>query len=296
MLASAITHRENPLTARVAVNHLWMRHFGQPLVETVFDFGRNGKLPTHPELLDWLAVEFMDRGWSMKHVHRLIVLSSTYRLDTRVPRNSPNQQIDPDNRLLWRFDRKRMESELVRDSILFAAGQLDPKMGGPEIEIKDASACRRRSIYLSHHGENRAPLMATFDAADPCECYRRVESVVPQQALALANGDLAIESSRVIARRLWKEMQDANALSAGDETNFVDAAYELLLTRKPTPQEREASLELLQQQQQLFIAAGATGDESAADDGTRPSTDPAMRARESLCHALLNCHDFISIP
>jgi hypothetical protein len=296
MLARAIASRDNPLTARVAVNHIWMRHFGQPLVESVFDFGRNGKLPTHPELLDWLAVEFMENGWSMRHLHRLIVLSSAYRLETNTPANSPNVRIDPDNKLLWRFARKRMESELIRDSILFAAGQLDLKMGGPEIEIKDAPTCRRRSIYLSHHGEDRAPLMEAFDGADPNECYRRIESVVPQQALALANGDLAIEASRVIARKLWTKLAAAQRTQDNGDLRFVEAAYDHLLTRQSTPYERKAALTLLEQQRKVFVAAGLTGDEPALEDGTRPSLDPAMRARESLCHAMLNCHDFISIP
>jgi mono/diheme cytochrome c family protein len=294
MLARAIASRDNPLTARVAINHIWMRHFGRPLVESVFDFGRNGKTPTHPELLDWLAVEFMDNGWSMRHIHRLIVLSSAYRLDTKAPVDSANRQIDPDNKLLWRFHRNRMEAEVVRDSILFAAGQLDSTMGGPEIEIKDSAASRRRSIYLSHHGESRAPLMATFDAADPGECYRRVESVVPQQALALSNGDLSVESSRVIARKLWNKLSAEDAANANDRA-FIDAAYELLLTRKPTAAERETSIKLLERQHALFAEVTATGEEPNIDDGTRPSLDPAMRTRESLCHALLNHHDFISI-
>ena len=291
ILARAIAHRDNPLTARVAVNHIWMRHFGQPLVESVFDFGRNGKLPTHPELLDWLAVELMENDWSMRHLHRLIVLSSTYRLDTKAPVDSANRQVDPDNKLLWRFNRNRMEAELVRDCILFSAGQLDLAIGGPEIEIKDAPACRRRSVYLSHHGENRAPLMAAFD---PGECYRRVESVVPQQALALSNGDLSVESSRVIARKLWNAIAMEHPEKTDDAT-FIDAAYELLLTRKPTKAEQDASLKLLEQQKALFTAAPATGDKPGLEDGTRPSLDAALRARESLCHALLNHHDFISI-
>jgi mono/diheme cytochrome c family protein len=294
MLARAIANRDNPLTARVAINHIWMRHFGQPLVESVFDFGRNGKFPTHPELLDWLAVELMEHGWSMRHVHRLIVLSSAYRLDTRAPVDSANRQVDPDNKLLWRFPRNRMEAEVVRDSILFSAGQLDQTMGGPEIEIKDEATSRRRSIYLSHHGESRTPLIAAFDGADPGECYRRVESVVPQQALALANGDLSVESSRVIARKLWKEVSADRPHTPGDAA-FIDAAYELLLTRKPTAAQRAMSMKLLEQQRAVFAGVSATSDEPAADDGTRPSLDSSMRARESLCHALLNHHEFISI-
>jgi hypothetical protein len=136
--------------------------------------------------------------------------------------------------------------------------------------------------------------MATFDAADPGECYRRVESVVPQQALALSNGDLSVESSRVIARKLWNNVSADDAKNANDRA-FIDAAYELLLTRKPTAAELETSMKLLERQRAVFTAANATGEEPAVDDGTRPSLDAAMRARESLCHALLNHHDFISI-
>jgi Protein of unknown function (DUF1553) len=189
-----------------------------------------------------------------------------------------------------------MESELVRDSILFAAGRLDLTLGGPEIELKDAAPCRRRSLYLSHHGEDRESLMKTFDGADPTECYRRTESVVPQQALALANGDLAVELSRVFARRLWREVAAQGLNASCRDSRFIAAAYEQLLSRQPTFEEREASLKLLEQQRAVYRANEAAGDEPVADDdGSRPSLDPAMRARESFCHALLNHHDFISI-
>jgi hypothetical protein len=137
--------------------------------------------------------------------------------------------------------------------------------------------------------------MSTFDSANPNECYRRVESVVPQQALALANGDLAIESSRIVARRLSKELSSSEPPQS-TAPEFIEAAYEHLLTRRPTSQELEASLKLLEQQRKVFAAVKLVGDEPAFEDGTRPSINPAMRARESLCHALLNCHDFISIP
>ena len=170
-LAEWITARDNPLTARVAVNHIWMRHFHEPLVASVFDFGRGGSKPTHPELLDWLAAEFMDSGWSMKHLHRLIVTSAAYRRasrdearseqysvnsnqfqNSRLPGASTplitdycslltslhrtNQINDPENRSLWRFNTGRMESEVVRDSILHLAGALDPRLGGQELENK----------------------------------------------------------------------------------------------------------------------------------------------------------------
>src|SRR4029079_16404369 len=133
-LAKWITATDNPLTARVAVNHVWMRHFGTPLVPTVFDFGRKGTPPTHPELLDWLAVEFRDSGWSMKHLHRLIVTSNTYRQQSAAGKDNPNLARDPDNRTLWRFNSRRVEAEIVRDSILYAAGTLDKTLGGPVLE------------------------------------------------------------------------------------------------------------------------------------------------------------------
>src|SRR5205807_331906 len=153
-LAGWIASRTNPLTARVAVNHIWMRHFGRPLVETVFDFGRNGKRPTHPELLDWLAVEFMEAGWSMKKLHRLIVTSSTYRLHSSPgPQDHPNRAVDPDNRWLWNFPPRRVEAEVVRDSILHVAGDLDLTMGGQELEAQAELTSRRRSLYFSIYPE-----------------------------------------------------------------------------------------------------------------------------------------------
>src|SRR5262249_41933583 len=130
-LARWIADRQNPLTARVAMNHLWLRHFGKAIVPTVFDFGRNGRPPSHPALLDWLAAEFMDRDWSMKKLHRLMVTSSAYRMDS--VNDGPGRALDPDNRWLWRMNSRRMEAELVRDSVLHVAGNLDLTMGGPDI-------------------------------------------------------------------------------------------------------------------------------------------------------------------
>src|SRR5262249_21868885 len=132
-LARWIASKDNPLTARVAVNHLWRWHFGSPLVETTFDFGRNGKRPSHPELLDWLAGELLENGWGMKPLHRLIVTSDAYRMRSQAEVDHPGRTADPDNRLLWRFPTARMEAEVVRDSLLHAAGELDLTIGGPEI-------------------------------------------------------------------------------------------------------------------------------------------------------------------
>ncbi|NBV25453.1 MAG: DUF1553 domain-containing protein, partial [Proteobacteria bacterium] len=204
-LAGWIASRDNPLTARVAVNHIWARHFHEPLVASVFDFGRAGQPPTHPELLDWLAAEFMESGWSMKHLHRLIVTSAAYRRASAIEDRGSKVEsqrrlaldprlstLDPENHLLWRMNPGRMEAEVVRDSILHLAGALDPRMGGQELENKDALATTRRSLYYSFNPESdgRSEFSALFDAPDPNDCYRRTRSVIPQQALALTNSKL----------------------------------------------------------------------------------------------------------
>jgi hypothetical protein len=214
-LARWITAPENPLTARVAVNHLWRWHFHQPLVASTADFGRNGKRPTHPALLDWLASEFMARGWSMKHLHRLIVTSEVYRMGSHPDRpDDPNRRRDPENVALWRFPTGRLEAEAVRDSLLASAGTLDPALGGPDIDFNQGFASRRRSLYLTHHGEGRMPFLELFDAPDVCEAYTRTVSVVPQQSLALANNELARALSASIAGRLWGDVSHEQGSSA----------------------------------------------------------------------------------
>ena len=173
-LAKWVTSRDNPLAARVAVNHVWMRHFGEPLVPTVFDFGLKGKAPADAALLDWLAVEFMESGWNMKHLHRLIVTSATYRMDSAVtPADEANRAADPDNRYLWHYNAHRLEAEAVRDGVLAVAGRLDPTPGGPDLDPAAALTVPRRSLYFRHAHEKQAVFLQTFDAASPNECYRR---------------------------------------------------------------------------------------------------------------------------
>ncbi|MBL8221304.1 MAG: PSD1 domain-containing protein [Bryobacterales bacterium] len=150
-LAQWIASKENPLTARVAMNHMWLRHFGKPLVATVFNFGRSGKAPTHPELLDWLAVEFMDRDWDMKAMHRLLMTSRAYRMQSSGwAADAAQAKADPDNAYLWRMNTRRMSAENVRDSLIALAGKLDTTMGGPEIDETKGQDVYRRSIYFRH--------------------------------------------------------------------------------------------------------------------------------------------------
>lgn len=292
-LARWIANKQNPLTARVAINDMWLRHFGQALVPTVFNFGMSGKPPSHPELLDWLAVELMDRNWSMKAIHRLIVTSNTYRMrsSTKDP-NDQNAKIDPDNRYLWRMNEQRMQSEVVRDSLLSIAGELDTAMGGPEIDSAKGLESHRRSVYFQDTPDMQVTFLKVFDEANPNECFQRNESIVPHQALALANSKLSLQVARALEEQLTKR---TGALTASD-SKFVADAFDAVLNRPPTAAERTESLKFLQEQAELFqdpkkltpIQTGAAGE-------VKPESDPHLRAREDLVHVLVNHTDFVTI-
>jgi hypothetical protein len=269
-LADWITDRRNPLAARVAVNHLWTRHMGTPLVPTVFDFGRKGASPTHPELLDWLAAEFMESGWSMKHIHRLIVTSAAYRMSSSNRGAEANRAKDPDNVHLWRREPIRIEAEAVRDSILALAGTLDPAMGGPPVPAAAQAASRRRSLYFFHSDTDRNLFLTTFDGAAVRECYRREQSIVPQQALALTNSSLVLDAARPIAERLSKGPRT----EPPDETSFIRRAFAVLLGISAGDAEITASRRAL---------------EAWRTQG------PADSARERFVWALLNHNDFVTL-
>ena len=295
-LARWIGSADNPLTARVAINQIWLRHFGDGLVPTVFDFGLNGQPPTNQPLLDWLAVELVERGWSMKAIHRLIVTSAAYRRRSSASQaeQQPDAAIDPDNRYLWRFKSRRMEAELVRDSVLHAAGQLDATMGGPEIDESQGEKSLRRSVYFRHAHEKYMTFLKLFDAPSVTECYRRDESIVPQQALALANSSMSFQQSRLLAAAL-SQRTGAEATVASNAA-FVIAAFEQVLSRQPTEAERTACEKFLSDQARKFADADkltpfAVGPTAAV----KPSADPNQRARENLVHVLFNHNDFVTI-
>ncbi|MGE0374649.1 MAG: DUF1553 domain-containing protein, partial [Planctomycetaceae bacterium] len=287
VLAEWIGSRENPLTARVAINHIWMRHFQAPLVSTVFDFGRNGAPPTHPELLDWLAVELMDSGWSMKHVHRLIVTSRTYQMASSQGDDAGNAERDPQNRFLWRMNVGRMEAEVVRDSLLFCAEKLDTLIGGQELENKESLTTFRRSLYYSCQPEvdGKSPLGTLFDAPDANECYRRTRSVVPQQALALANSDLVHSLSVSLADLLCQQVARGQAVESdvqhSDWAALVTAAFEHVLSRSPTPDELTACEAFLNEQRRLM--------------NKQDAEHAGRRAAQSLIRVLFNHNDFVAI-
>jgi mono/diheme cytochrome c family protein len=286
-LAKWITDKQNPLTARVAVNHIWMRHFGTPLVPTVANFGLNGKKPTHPELLDYLAIEFMDSGWSMKKFHRLIVTSKAYRLSS-ANGDGPNKKIDPENRYYWRANSRRMEAEVVRDSLLSVANQLDKSMGGPIIDEKLGLTSKRRSVYFRFNTEYKMQFLDQFDAASPTECYERRESVIPQQALALHNSVLALNMSRELAKNIAKQFPEPAA--------FVTTSFENVLGRLPTKNESNRCETFLKDQAELYRHPEKLNPFPSGPSGVTPaSSDPIQHAREDLIHVLFNHNDFVTI-
>ncbi|MCP4859002.1 MAG: DUF1553 domain-containing protein [Fuerstiella sp.] len=276
-LARWMTARENPLTARVAVNHVWARHFGEPLVESVFDFGLRTEKPLHVDLLDYLAAEFMESGWSFRHLHRLIVTSQAYQLSSSTADAAPDTlAADPTNSFYWRMNARRMESQVVRDSLLHLAGTLDPVLGGPSLNVGNNS--NRRSIYFKHSRDDQDKFLSMFDDADLLQCYRRSESIVPQQALALANSELSMTMSGLIADRIFKSLPTA------DYDQFVSRAFETLMSRTATNSERDECMAFCEQLRMLL-----KNEKSASAD------DPDSRIRTRLIHSLLNHNDFISI-
>ncbi|QDV69570.1 Planctomycete cytochrome C [Rosistilla carotiformis] len=267
-LARWITDPRNPLTARVAANHIWTRHLGQPLVASTFDFGRNGNDPTHPELLDWLASELIDSGWNMKHLHRLIVLSSTYRMDSSLSGMEEQLAKDPDNHHWWRRVPIRLESQAVRDAVLAVAGTLNETIGGPSVLPADQDKSHRRSLYFFHSNNEKNLLLSMFDEASVAECYQREQSIVPQQALALSNSRLVLESSQQIAAAIAADHPEDEA--------FVRQAFLLLLGIQPTAQEIDDCQSALTAWREL---------PEGSDDS----------ARGNLIWAIINHNDFVTL-
>ena len=266
-LARWITDPRNPLTPRVAVNHIWMRHFHAPLVESVYDFGRNGKPPVHPQVLEWLAAEFLESGWSIKHLHRQILNSRVYRMSTSDSGAESSRKLDEDNRLLWRMNSGRMEAEVVRDSVLFIAGKLDTRPGGQPLSNADAATTYRRGLYYETFPEagGSSQFAELFDPPDPTECFRRTATIIPQQALAMSNSELVHSACGDLVQRIGMEQAD-------DE--FVRAAFLNILSRLPEEDERRLALQ--------FLSAGNT-------------SEKASPRRESLVRVLFNHNDFLTI-
>jgi Protein of unknown function (DUF1553)/Protein of unknown function (DUF1549)/Planctomycete cytochrome C len=301
-LANWIASPANPMTARVMVNRIWQHHFGIGIVGTPSDFGRNGDHATHPELLDWLAIKFVEDGWSLKKMHRLMLTSSAYRQSTQV---SPlSAKLDPENHLLSHMNRIRLEGEALRDSILATSGRLNPEMYGPGVyphvsdEVLATGSTHkwgnspeaqglRRTIYVFQRRSLVLPIVEAFDAADMNNtCPRRAATTIAPQALALFNGEFSRSESVHIAERVIK---DAGA----DLEKQITRAYELTLIRKPTASQMALAKAFLIKQTQLPSAASQAVRTAAASNAAPAVSEAQSAALAELCHVLINTNEFI---
>jgi len=274
-LAEWLSSPQNPLTARVIVNRIWHHHFGRGIVATLDNFGKMGEAPTHPELLDWLAVEFMHRGWSIKQMHRLIMTSEAYRMASAFE-HAANRDKDPQNQYLWRFRAQRLDAEVVRDSILTASGGINLAIGGPPIfpplpkELMteanhgiwktqpDGPDVWRRSVYVYRKRGLAFPMFQVFDLPEQnVTSAARYVSTVPTQALTMLNDAFVLRHAELFADRVKKE-------AGGDPASQIDLAYRIALTRPPS-------------QTELAIALDATRTGSLSD----------------FTHVLLNVNEFV---
>jgi hypothetical protein len=253
-LAQWIASAENPMTARVLVNRLWQHHFGRGIVPTASDFGVRGQAPTHPELLDWLASEFVARGWSIKAMHKLMLMTATYQQSAAAKPQAAEK--DADNQLFSRMNRIRLEGEIIRDSLLAISGQLNRKMGGPgvfppippetKVTVKEWKASAdsadhvRRSVYIFARRNVRFPFLEIFDLPDSNHsCPKREQSTTAPQALALLNATDVVAAARLLAARLERETPAAD--------QRIDLAYRLVLARRPSPAEQQGARNFLEQ-------------------------------------------------
>jgi hypothetical protein len=280
-LAEWIASPNNPLTARTIVNRIWMQHFGRGIANSPGDLGLQGERPTHPELLDWLAIQFVESGWSIKQLHRQIVLSRAYQQGSGF--NAEAAKLDPENTLYWRMNRRRLDGESLRDAILSVAGILSTKEQGPSIfpelpaEVKagswtvspEVAERNRRSIYVYVKRNLRYPLFSAFDAPDRNEaCSRRFETTTAPQALMLLNEKIYVDRAKQFGERVGRE-----AGQSADER--IERAYLLAFTRQPTSEERSAAKRFLEVQTKK-----AGGEAEAFAD---------------FCHALLNLNEFVYV-
>jgi mono/diheme cytochrome c family protein len=284
--ARALTSGNNPLVARVLVNRVWMHHFGRGIVATPADFGRMGTPPTHPELLDWLADDFMQHGWSLKRLHRLIMTSTAYRQSSWP--DAEKQSLDPENRWYWRWSVRRLEAEAIRDRILAASGQLSPRMFGPPVPIKADEAGQvvvdgeetRRSIYLQVRRTQPVGLLTAFDApVMETNCEVRSSSTVSTQSLMLMNSDFALAQAGHLARRIERESSEPAAQ--------LQRAWNWTLARPATPEEIEIGLEFLEDQvaflrtQHIESTKSVASEAEVAETQTRETSSLESEACET---------------
>ncbi len=288
-LANWLTDPEHPLTARVIVNRVWHHHFGRGIVASPNDFGVQGEPPTHPELLDWLAVELMNHDWSLKYIHKLIVTSATYRqsslVDADRPLHAKAMEVDIDNRLLWHARRRRLEGEAIRDAMLLVSGELNQRLYGKseQPDLPDGISKRyawqpdkspvdrnRRSLFVLAKRNMRFPTFDAFDLPDMHNsCGQRIVTTTPTQALLMLNSEQSLESAQSWSDKLIRE-------AGQDNESLLTNAWKAALGRLPTKNEIEDALAFL---------------EATSQTNSRDRTS----AVADLCHALFNCNEFIYI-
>ncbi|MFM7517757.1 MAG: PSD1 and planctomycete cytochrome C domain-containing protein, partial [Pirellula sp.] len=297
-LAKWLTQPNHPLTARVLVNRIWHHHFGRGIVETLGNFGRSGSPPSHPELLDWLAVDFIEHGWSIKRLHRQIMRSTAYRQSSRRPSQSTfdsaaivsGEQIDPENRLLWRMNLRRMEAEIVRDSVIAVSGSLDRTAGGPPVEITNPAdglsqakpsptptSPNRRSVYLFARRVYPLKFLEIFDAPImPVNCTQRTNSSTVLQSLAVLNSEFLLSQAERLAARITE--------SVGSEIEpCVKHGFQIVFSRPPSESELAKSILFLNQQEQGYLSVESQLEKSR------------QMALSDFCHMLLSSNEFLYV-
>jgi hypothetical protein len=295
-LARWMTRPDNPLVARVMVNRLWQRHFGAGLVTTANDFGVMGEPPSHPELLDWLASEFVAGGWRLKRIHRLMVLSNTYQMSAAA--NPAAARKDPDGALLWHWRARRLEAEAVRDGVLTVSGRLNPYMTGPSVYPplpravlegqsrpgqgwgkSNERQSARRSVYIHVKRVLAVPELELLDAPDTtCSCEQRPVSTTAPQALTFLNGDFMHQQAGHFAGRLRRE-------AGSDVRAQVRRAFEVAFSRPPRAEEVKLAL--------AFLAAQQRQVEADAAAEKKPAGDARLRALRAFCLVVLNTNEFV---
>ena len=253
----------------------------RPLVESVADFGLRSPSPPEKELLDWLANDLMDHGWNLKRLDRLIVTSRAYRRSSDGNQaDAATRQADPEGDYFWKYPATRLEAEEIRDGIFYIAGALDERLGGPTISPKQEMT-PRRSLYFTQSMDDHERFLSTFDAADVLQCYRREVSVLPQQALALANSRVTLQMAAQIAARLDAHLDHDTPADGGAKRTqaLIESAFRSILTREPTTEETSACVEFLNHAKTLVP--------------DKPNRDRQILS--SLIVALLNHNDFVTV-
>jgi hypothetical protein len=301
-LAKWLASPENPLTARVMVNRLWSYNFGQGIAPAPSDFGIMGGRPSHPELLDWLAAEFIRSGWDIKHMNKLMVMSSTYQESSAF--DAEDAKEDPRDKLLWRYPRERLEGEVIRDSALMISGLLNEKLGGPSVfpelprgagqprggwKVSAQDDQNRRSVYIFVRRNARYPMLEAFDMPDTHEsCGRRNQTITAPQAMTLLNSKVSLEWAEAFAGRVLKQ-------AGTDPNEQVESAYRLAYGRRPDGFEKDSVLTFLAKQRNLIAERADTAQNNLALPPFLPAGyDPKQAAAlVDFCQMLFNSNEFV---